>query len=68
MRNNISFKTVTALVLAGILTVCPLAVAFSGTVRAAESPLSGFTEIDISTQAELIEFAENCHSESWSYE
>lgn len=68
MRNNISFKTVTALVLAGILTVCPLAVAFSGTVRAAESPLSGFTEIDISTQAELIEFAENCHSESWSYD
>ncbi len=68
MRNNITFKTITALVLTGILTLCLPAVSFSGTVRAAESPVSGFTEIDISTQAELIEFAENCHSESWSYD
>ncbi len=38
------------------------------TVYAAENNEGGFTQIEIYTQDELLEFAENCHIESWSYD
>ena len=66
MRNKNLFKTVTALFLTGILAAGSLVYSLPETVLAAESTVNGFTEIDISTQAELMELAENCHSESWS--
>ena len=65
MRNNYLFKTITALSIAAALIVAP----FAGlAVNAEENDRNGLTYIEINTQEELVEFAENCHIESWSYD
>ena len=74
MRNNLLLKTITACALSASLVLSPTCemldffCAGSGVVYAEEYSQSGFSEVRISTEEELIEFAENCHIESWSYD
>lgn len=62
VKNVIALSMVIAMIIGQVF------VPGAGTVYAADNNDGGFTEIDISTQDELIELAENCHIESWSYD
>ncbi len=67
MKNRI-VKTLIALSMALALTIGESVIPGIETVYAAENETGGFTEIDISSEEELIAFAESCHIESWSYD